>query len=198
MNFRLIAKIAIISIGIWQAATAQSGKETAMPRSCGDAVHSRQYDENGAQMSQHESAHAIPQSQRQRRKSARATAKIAVQNSEAKPYDQSASPPLIEIRLNEIFTGDINGESPVRAFQVQREDKSACLVSMQRFRGMLGGRHGTFVLQGSEIVENGKIRATWSVVPGSATGDLFGLLGDGGFEGDFGKGSDGWLDYWFE
>src|SRR5579871_4629784 len=120
MNFRPIAKIAIISIGTWQLATAQSGKETNMPRSCGDAIHLRQYDENGPQMSQHESAHAIPQSQKQRRKSARATAKIAVQNSDAKPYDQSATPPLIEIRLNEIFTGDINGESPVRALQVQR------------------------------------------------------------------------------
>ena len=41
---------------------------------------------------------------------------------------------------------------------------------MQRFRGKLGGREGTFVLQGSEIVENGKITATWFVVPGSAKG----------------------------
>ena len=47
-----------------------------------------------------------------------------------------------------------------------RADKSACLVSMQRFRGRLDGREGTFVLQGSEIVENGKIKATWFVVPG--------------------------------
>jgi hypothetical protein len=31
-------------------------------------------------------------------------------------------------------------------------------------RGKLGGRQGTFVLQGSEIVENGKIKATWFVV----------------------------------
>jgi hypothetical protein len=60
------------------------------------------------------------------------------------------------------------------------------------------GRHGTFVLQGSEIVENGKIKATWFVVPGSATGDLSGLRGEGGFEGHFGKGSAGSLDYWFE
>jgi hypothetical protein len=41
---------------------------------------------------------------------------------------------------------------------------------VQRFRGKLGGRQGTFVLQGSEIVENGKIKATWFVVPGSGTG----------------------------
>ena len=128
----------------------------------------------------------------------RAKAKITVHSSEAKPYDQTASPALIEINLDERFTGDIDGESPVRALQVLHDDKSACLVSVQRFRGKLGGRQGTFVLQGSEVVENGKIKATWFVVAGSGTSDLFGLRGEGGFEGDFGKGSDGWLDYWFE
>jgi Protein of unknown function (DUF3224) len=147
-------------------------------------------------MSDHESVHAVGQSQPEPR--TRAEAKIAVQSSEAKPYDQTASPALMEIRLSETFTGDIEGESPVRALQVLRDDQSACLVSMQRFRGKLGGRQGTFVLQGSEIVESGKIKATWFVVPGSGTGDLSGLRGDGGFEGHFGKGSDGTLDYWFE
>jgi hypothetical protein len=56
----------------------------------------------------------------------------------------------------------------------------------------------TFVLQGSETVEGGKINATWFVVPGSGTGALSGLRGEGGFEGEFGKGSEGTLDYWFE
>jgi Protein of unknown function (DUF3224) len=88
--------------------------------------------------------------------------------------------------------------SPVRALQILRDDKSANLVSVQRFRGKLGGRQGTFVLQGSEIVQNGKIKARWFVVPRSGTGELSGLRGEGGFEGDFGKGSNGTLDYWFE
>ena len=128
----------------------------------------------------------------------RALAKITVQSSEAKPYDQSARPALMEIRINERFTGDIDGESMVRALQVKRDDHSSSLVSMQRFRGKLGGRQGTFVLQGSEVVQNGKIKATWFVVPASGTGDLSRLRGEGGFEGEFGKGSDGWLDYWFD
>jgi hypothetical protein len=104
----------------------------------------------------------------------------------------------MEIYLNEKFTGDIDGESPVRALQVLRDDHSASLVSVQRIRGKLSGREGTFVLQGSEIVTNGKIKATWFVVPGSGTGDLSGLRGEGGFAGDFGKGSDATLNYWFE
>ncbi len=138
------------------------------------------------------------QSQTEPHTHAHAKAKITVQSSEAKPYDQTAGPELVELHLKETFTGDIDGESPVRALQVKRDDHAAGIVSVQRFSGKLGRRQGTFVLQGSEIVENGKIRATWSVVPGSGTGDLSGLRGEGGFEGEFGKGSDGWLDYWFE
>jgi Protein of unknown function (DUF3224) len=123
-----------------------------------------------------------------------AEAKIAVHNSEAKPYDQTVSPAIVEIHLDETFTGAIDGESTVRALEVRRGDQSASMVSS----GTLDGREGTFVLQGREIVEHGKITATWSVVPGSGTGDLSGLRGEGGFEGDFGKGSNGTLDYWFE
>jgi hypothetical protein len=128
----------------------------------------------------------------------RAKAKIIVQSSKAQPYDQTASPALMEIHLNEMFAGDIDGQSLVRALQVQRDDHSASLVSVQRFRGKLGGRQGTFVLQGQEVVKDGKIKATWFVVPGSGTDELSRLRGEGGFTGDFGKGSDGTLDYWFE
>src|SRR5262250_1500711 len=147
-------------------------------------------------MNDRDSVHPIGQSQARPR--AHAKAQITVRSSEVEPYDQTASPALVEVRLTETFAGDIEGESPVRALQVLRDDKSACPVSMQRFRGRLGGRQGTFVLQGSEIVENGEIKATWFVVPGSGTGDLTGLRGEGGFEGEFGRGSDGTLDYWFE
>jgi Protein of unknown function (DUF3224) len=72
----------------------------------------------------------------------RAKAKITVQNSETEPYDQTASPALVEIRLIETFVGDIEGESPVRALQILRDDKSASQVSVQRFRGKLSGRQG--------------------------------------------------------
>ena len=149
-------------------------------------------------MNNQRSIHAVGQSGMEAHKRTHARAKITVQSSEAKPYDQTLGPALLEIRLIERFAGDIEGEATVRALQVQRGPQSASLVSMQRFRGKLGGRQGSFVLQGSEIVEDGKIKATWFVVSGSGTGDLSGLRGNGGFEGEFGKGSEGTLDYWFE
>jgi hypothetical protein len=104
----------------------------------------------------------------------------------------------MEIHITETFSGDIAGESLVRALQVQCGDHHASIVSMQRVHGTLAGRQGTFVLQGQEVVEHGKISATWFVVPRSGTGALSGLRGEGGFEGEFGKGSEGWLNYWFE
>ena len=139
-----------------------------------------------------------PQSQTVPPTRTRAVAKVTVQSSEANPYDRTANPALLEVRLSETFAGDIDGESPVRALEVRWDDRSASLVSVQRFRGKLDGREGTFVLQGQETVENGKVTAKWFVVPGSGTGDLSGLRGEGGFEGHFGKGSDATLDYWFE
>ena len=104
----------------------------------------------------------------------------------------------MEIRLTETFAGDIDGNSFVRALQVRCDDRSACMISMQRVIGRIGELRGTFVLQGSEAVESDRIRATWFGVPGSGTDELSGLQGGGGFEGEFGKHSEGTLAYWFE
>ena len=109
-------------------------------------------------MNYHKSVKAIAQVQMTPHARTRAKAKVTVQSSEAKPYDQTASPALMEIRLSETFTGDIDGESPVRALQVLRDDKSASLVSMQRFSGKLGGRQGTFVLQGQKSSRTARSR----------------------------------------
>jgi hypothetical protein len=72
----------------------------------------------------------------------RAKATITVQSSEAKPYDQSGGPELTEIHLNETFRGDMDGESPVRALEIRRDDQSASLVSMQQCSGKLRGGRG--------------------------------------------------------
>lgn len=128
----------------------------------------------------------------------RAISRITVHDSHATPFDETISPALLELHLRESFAGEIEGDSTVRALQVRRDDHSVSMVSLQRVRGKLAEREGTFVLQGEEIIERGMIKATWFVVPRSGTAELSGLRGEGGFEGEFGKGSAGWLDYWFE
>lgn len=90
--------------------------------------------------------HSTEQSRIEEPTRVRAGAKIAVLSSQAEPYDKTAGPALMEVHLSETFVGDIEGYSPVRALQILRDDKSASLVSMQRFHGKRGGRQGTFVL----------------------------------------------------
>jgi hypothetical protein len=43
----------------------------------------------------------------------------------------------------------------------------------------MGGKSGTFVLQRTGIFEGGLAKESYSVIPGSATGELLGLIGDG-------------------
>lgn len=42
--------------------------------------------------------------------SVRANTKVTIQSSEAKPYDKTASPALVEIYIDKTFSGDIDGE----------------------------------------------------------------------------------------
>jgi len=127
-----------------------------------------------------------------------AKATITVHESHAEPFDETAGPPLSVLSIRETFEGDIAGDSAVRALQIRQEDGPVHMVSLQRVSGSLSGRTGSFALQGREAIENGTIKARWSVVPGSGTGELAGLRGIGGFAGKFGEGSQGTHEYWFE
>ena len=60
-----------------------------------------------------------------------------------------------------------------------RSDGSATFVGLERVVGRLGGKTGSFVLQRTGVFEGGQAKESYSVVPGSATGALVGLRGEG-------------------
>jgi hypothetical protein len=60
-----------------------------------------------------------------------------------------------------------------------RSDGSAAFVGIERVAGRIGDRTGTFVLQRIGAFENGQAKESYHVIPGSATGDLQGLRGEG-------------------
>lgn len=114
-------------------------------------------------------------------------------------FDEIAEgPTLMEVQLTETFSGDIEGESTVRVIQAAHEDGAMSFVGLQRVRGSVGGRAGSFLLQPSGTVAGKETHAKWFVVPGSATGQLKGLRGDGGFQARLGEQGSFWLDYYFE
>jgi Protein of unknown function (DUF3224) len=129
----------------------------------------------------------------------RATGNITVKTYNPKTYDQlDNGPTLIRIHVEEEFSGDIEGEGVVEFLQAQVAEDSASFVGLERVTGKIGGRSGTFLLQDQGTLTGATVSGAWFVVPGSGTGELTGLRGDGGFTAELGQGADIHLDYWFE
>ena len=133
--------------------------------------------------------------QEKRRAHGRTEVKTYVRSS----FDEIADgPSLVEVQLTETFSGDIEGDANVRVIQAARADGSMSFVGLQRVRGALDGRSGSFLLQPSGTVIGKDTNAVWFVVPGSGTGALKGLRGEGGFKAQLGEHGSFWLDYYFE
>jgi len=60
-----------------------------------------------------------------------------------------------------------------------RGDGTAAFVGLERIAGRLGGRSGSVVLQRTGLFEDGQAKESYLVIPGSATGELQGLEGEG-------------------
>lgn len=85
------------------------------------------------------------------------------------------------------YLGDLEGEGTLEYFLIYRDDGSCGFVGVERIVGRLDGRSGSFVLQHSGTYEAGTARGTWSVAPGSGTGELRGLKGEGGYVAEHGS-----------
>jgi hypothetical protein len=128
-----------------------------------------------------------------------ATGRIAVKTYEPKVFDElTGGPAVSDIRVTETFSGDIEGDGVVHFVQAARADGSASFVGIERVRGAIGGRKGSFLLQDSGTVVGKEVKGEWFVIPGSGTGELTGLRGDGGFKAELGKHATMWLDYYFD
>jgi hypothetical protein len=128
-----------------------------------------------------------------------ATGRIEVKTYEPITYDQPAEgPALVRIHVVEDFSGDIEGEGVAEFLQTARGEDEASFVGVERVSGRIGGKSGTFVLQDQGSLKGTTVSGTWFVVPGSGTGELQGLRGEGGFEAELGQGAEITLDYRFE
>jgi hypothetical protein len=109
-----------------------------------------------------------------------ANARFAIKSWNEKPYSEGQDlPRLSRASVTKTFTGDIEGEGQVEYLMMYRSDGSATFVGLERVVGRIGGKSGTFVLQRIGVFENGQAKESYSVIPGSATGELQGLRGDG-------------------
>ncbi len=109
-----------------------------------------------------------------------ANARFAIKTWDEKPYSEGPDlPKLARASVAKTLTGDLEGEGLVEYLMMYRSDGTASFVGFERVVGRLGGRSGSFVLQRSGVFEEGRAKESYSVVPGSATGELRGLRGEG-------------------
>jgi hypothetical protein len=109
-----------------------------------------------------------------------AQARFAIKSWDEKPISEGdALPKLTRAAVVKTFTGDIEGEGHVEYLMMYRADGTATFVGLERVTARLGGRAGTFVLQRIGAFEDGLAKESYTVIPGSATGDLRGLAGQG-------------------
>ena len=109
-----------------------------------------------------------------------ANSRFTITGWDEKPYGEGPDlPKLTRASVTRVFTGDIAGQGHVEYLMMYRSDGSATFVGLERVVGRIGGRTGSFVLQRTGAFEGGQAKESYSVVPGSATGELEGLRGDG-------------------
>ena len=109
-----------------------------------------------------------------------ANARFAIKSWDEKPYGEGQDlPRLTRASVTKTYTGDIEGEAQVEYLMMYRSDGSATCLGLERVVGRIGSRTGTFVLQRIGVFESGLAKESYSVIPGSATGELRGLQGDG-------------------
>jgi hypothetical protein len=109
-----------------------------------------------------------------------ANARFAIKSWDEKPYREGQDlPKMTRASVSTTFTEDIEGEGQVEYLMMYRADGTATFVGLERITGRIAGKSGSFVLQRTGVFENGQAKESYSVVPGSGTGQLLGLRGEG-------------------
>jgi hypothetical protein len=96
---------------------------------------------------------------------------------------------------DQAFSGDIEGEGAVHWLMSYRADGSARYVGLQRIKGEIGGRKGSFIIEATGDFDGAASRGDWSVIPSSGTDDLKGITGKGTFDAPGGPKATYALDY---
>lgn len=113
-------------------------------------------------------------------------------------YDEREGVKLSRTRVTKTFRGDVEGESTAELLMAYgTEAGSAAYVGFERVVGSVHGRSGSFVLRhtASSPGPGGEPSASWSVVPDSGTGELWGLRGEARITNEPGGGHSFTLDY---
>jgi hypothetical protein len=110
-----------------------------------------------------------------------ATGDFKVTDMHEETYADRPSGKLTRAGGTQDISGDIEGAGRVEWLMCYHEDGTADFVGMQEIDGTIDGRKGGFVLTSVGRFDGERSEGSWTVVDGSGTGDLTGIVGKGGF-----------------
>jgi uncharacterized protein DUF3224 len=119
---------------------------------------------------------------------------INVTSYNPQPYDTAGGFVLAATAITEEFSGGLVGTGSSRLILVTESVTGTVrFTGVEKFTGKLGNTSGSFLFENTGTLKDGRLESTWRIIPGSATGGLKGLLGEGGCTP---KGYQ--LHYWFQ
>ncbi len=117
----------------------------------------------------------------------RASATFKIDNwDENEVLEADGGSKITKAEVSRTFEGDLEGNGAVEWLMGYDEDGTATFVGLERIVGKIGDKTGTFALQHVGTFDGQVSKAQLAVVPGSGTGQLSGLRGEGSFEAGLG------------
>ena len=130
--------------------------------------------------------------------STRVTAILQTVNWDEGPFSEiEGGPKLTRALMTGTYSGAIEGMTTVTFIMIYPDEATASFSGLERVEGKLAGRSGSFVLRHEGSFANGEVRTMLTIVPGSGTGELTGLRGEGNSGAPAGSKAELTLDYDF-
>jgi hypothetical protein len=94
------------------------------------------------------------------------------------PYGEGEGVELTRVHISRTFSGDLEGSSTAEIL-IAKSEGGGGYSGHDLITGTLGGRTGGFVIQHGGIMGPEGISNTGTIVPGTGSGELEGITGEG-------------------
>lgn len=120
--------------------------------------------------------------------SLQAAASFTVTSWDEKPYEGSTDEVrLTQALVSKTYTGDITGVGSVIYIMKHQPDGTATFIGLQQINGAIGEKTGSFALEQNGFFDGKEAKGTCVIKPGTGTGELSNLKGEGEFSAPIGK-----------
>jgi Protein of unknown function (DUF3224) len=94
------------------------------------------------------------------------------------PYAEAEGVELSRVHISRTFSGDLEGESTAE-LMIAKSEGGGGYIGHDRISGTVGGKSGSFVFQHGGIMGPEGVSNTGTIVPGTGSGELEGITGEG-------------------